>query len=206
MVKKNESNHTIDNSKAFSVEPPYQIAVTDSLGSPRPESADLLKSREASRPLGRNMISMIFGSLKSGGSDTDEMDVSRYRDLSQLGKYTIRVSQFDAVTPPSNPTPSPSPSLHDARIGGTGIGEPYPQMIVHVLKEKKIPWSGWQGFRRGLAATLYGLGVADKTIQQIVRHADVAITMKLFWTRRRVAHPWWQGNFGVAYPLNQTQR
>lgn len=39
---------------------------------------------------------MFFGSLKSGGSDTDEMDVSRYRDISQPGKYTIRLSQFDA--------------------------------------------------------------------------------------------------------------
>ena len=96
VVKKNESSHEINNSKALSVEPPYQIAVTDSLGSPRPESAELLKSREASRPLGQNWFSMIFGSLKSGGTDTDKMDVSRYRDLSQPGKYTIRVSQFDA--------------------------------------------------------------------------------------------------------------
>ena len=95
VVKKNESNHEINNSKAHSVEPLYQIAVTDNLGSPRPESAELLKSREAS-PMGRAWFSMFFGSLKPGGSDTDGMDVSRYRDLSQPGKYTIRVSQFDA--------------------------------------------------------------------------------------------------------------
>ena len=95
VVKKNESNHEINNSKARSIEPLYQIAVTDSLGSPRPESAELLKSRKASF-LGRNWFSMFFGSLKSGGSDTDEMDVSRYRDISQPGKYTIRLSQFDA--------------------------------------------------------------------------------------------------------------
>ena len=96
VVKKNESNHEINNSKAHSVEPLYQIAVTDSLGSPRPESAELLKSRKASSSLGQNWFSMSFGSLKSGGSDTARMDVSRYRDISQPGKYTIRVSQFDA--------------------------------------------------------------------------------------------------------------
>ncbi len=50
--------------------------------------------------------------------------------------------------------------------------------IVPVLAAKKIPWSGWHGFRRGLASTLYGLAVPDKVIQQIMRHADVAITMK----------------------------
>jgi integrase len=50
--------------------------------------------------------------------------------------------------------------------------------IAPVLKAKKIPWSGWHGFRRGLASTLYGLAVPDKVIQQILRHADVAVTMK----------------------------
>ena len=37
--------------------------------------------------------------------------------------------------------------------------------IVPVLAAKKIPWSGWHGFRRGLASTLYGLAVPDKVIQ-----------------------------------------
>ena len=50
--------------------------------------------------------------------------------------------------------------------------------IVPKLKEKGIPWEGWHGFRRGLASALYGLGVNDKVIQQILRHSDVAVTMK----------------------------
>lgn len=50
--------------------------------------------------------------------------------------------------------------------------------IAPKLAAKKIPWSGWHGFRRGLASTLYALGVQDKTIQQIMRHSDVSITMK----------------------------
>lgn len=32
-------------------------------------------------------------------------------------------------------------------------------------------WHGWHAFRRGLATNLYGLGVADKTIQAILRHS-----------------------------------
>jgi integrase len=50
--------------------------------------------------------------------------------------------------------------------------------IAPVLKAKKVPWSGWHGFRRGLASTLYALAVPDKVIQQILRHADVSVTMK----------------------------
>jgi integrase len=37
-------------------------------------------------------------------------------------------------------------------------------------------WKGWHGFRRGLATNLYRLGVPDKVIQEILRHADVATT------------------------------
>ena len=50
--------------------------------------------------------------------------------------------------------------------------------IEPVLAAKKIPWSGWHGFRRGLASTLYELGVKDKVIQQILRHASVEVTRK----------------------------
>jgi integrase len=66
--------------------------------------------------------------------------------------------------------------------GGTGRPLVLPNVtrfkIAPTLKAKKIPWSGWHGFRRGLASTLYGLGVQDKVIQQILRHADVNVTMK----------------------------
>jgi integrase len=37
-------------------------------------------------------------------------------------------------------------------------------------------WHGWHAFRRGLATNLYDLGVDDKTIQAILRHANVAVT------------------------------
>ena len=39
-------------------------------------------------------------------------------------------------------------------------------------------WHGFHSFRRGLASTLYGLGVDDLMIQQILRHQDVSVTRK----------------------------
>jgi integrase len=41
-------------------------------------------------------------------------------------------------------------------------------------------WHGWHAFRRGLATNLHDLGVADKTIQAILRHANVAVTQKSY--------------------------
>jgi integrase len=37
-------------------------------------------------------------------------------------------------------------------------------------------WAGWHAFRRGLATNLHDLGVDDMTIQQILRHSNVAVT------------------------------
>ncbi|MGA8490395.1 MAG: tyrosine-type recombinase/integrase [Terriglobales bacterium] len=38
--------------------------------------------------------------------------------------------------------------------------------------------NGWHAFRRGIATNLHELGVADKVIQTILRHANVATTQK----------------------------
>jgi integrase len=39
-------------------------------------------------------------------------------------------------------------------------------------------WKGWHGFRRGLATNLYRLGVKDKVIQGILRHANLTTTQE----------------------------
>jgi len=54
--------------------------------------------------------------------------------------------------------------------------------IVHTsgLTESRIFWRGWHAFRRGLATNLYRLGVQDKTIQAILRHAALATTMNIY--------------------------
>jgi integrase len=41
-------------------------------------------------------------------------------------------------------------------------------------------WHGWHAFRRGLATTLHQLGVDDKTIQAILRHSNIGVTMNIY--------------------------
>jgi integrase len=58
-----------------------------------------------------------------------------------------------------------------------------PLVLANLTRRKIAPklgklWTGWHGFRRGLASTLYDLGVKDKVIQQILRHASVEVTRK----------------------------
>ena len=53
--------------------------------------------------------------------------------------------------------------------------------VIHpTLKKENIPWCGWHGFRRGLATTLYKLGVDGKTRQSIFRHANIQITENIY--------------------------
>jgi integrase len=48
-------------------------------------------------------------------------------------------------------------------------------------QDKALPkWYGWHAFRRGLATNLHQLGVADKTIQAILRHSNVGLTMNVY--------------------------
>ena len=37
-------------------------------------------------------------------------------------------------------------------------------------------WRGWQAFRRGLDANLHALGIANKEIEAILRHSNIAVT------------------------------
>ena len=41
-------------------------------------------------------------------------------------------------------------------------------------------WHGWHAFRRGFATNLHDLGVPDKTIQAILRHANVTVTQNSY--------------------------
>jgi len=53
-------------------------------------------------------------------------------------------------------------------------------VIRPALETAKLPWHGWHAFRRGLATNLNRLGVSDKVIQQILRHANVTTTMNIY--------------------------
>ena len=52
--------------------------------------------------------------------------------------------------------------------------------IVPALEGTGVEWRGWHAFRRGLATTLHQLGIDDKTIQAILRHSNVGITMNIY--------------------------
>ena len=54
------------------------------------------------------------------------------------------------------------------------------RVVRPTLKEENIPWCGWHGFRRGLATTLYELGIDGKTRQSILRHANIAVTENIY--------------------------
>jgi integrase len=52
------------------------------------------------------------------------------------------------------------------------------RVILPALRKAGLEslWHGWHAARRGLGSNLYALGVQDKTIQVILRHANVATT------------------------------
>lgn len=47
-------------------------------------------------------------------------------------------------------------------------------------RDKTLEWHGWHSFRRGLATTLHQLGVDDKTIQAILRHSNIGVTLNVY--------------------------
>jgi integrase len=53
-------------------------------------------------------------------------------------------------------------------------------VIRPAVQKAKLAWHGWHAFRRGLATNLHRLGVSDKVIQQILRHANVTTTMNIY--------------------------
>jgi integrase len=46
--------------------------------------------------------------------------------------------------------------------------------------DKTLQWHGWHGFRRGLATNLHAIHVDDKTIQAILRHSNIGLTMNVY--------------------------
>jgi integrase len=48
-------------------------------------------------------------------------------------------------------------------------------------RDSRVPeWHGWHAARRGLGSNLYRLGVPDKVIQRILRHANVSTTANYY--------------------------
>jgi len=50
------------------------------------------------------------------------------------------------------------------------------RVVRPILRDAKVEWCGWHGFRRGLASSLHTLGVSDLDIQKIMHHSHVDVT------------------------------
>lgn len=116
----------------------------------------------------------------------DELHVNRAVWASHVSETKTSAS---AATVPVLPVLRKALEAHQKRSAGEfifsgGTGRPLVLQnvtrrdILPALQEAKIEWHGWHSFRRGLATNLYALAVPDKVIQQILRHANVAVTMK----------------------------
>jgi integrase len=77
---------------------------------------------------------------------------------------------------------NPESGLMFASLNGTplNVDNLANRTIKPALTKAGLGWHGWHAFRRGLATNLYRLGVADKTIQSILRHANVTTTMNIY--------------------------
>ena len=69
------------------------------------------------------------------------------------------------------------PTLNQCEVCHRSEGDHGPEVNHNYRRDASLPkWHGWHAFRRGLGTNLHRLGVPDKTIQAILRHANVNTT------------------------------
>ncbi len=68
------------------------------------------------------------------------------------------------------------PVLNRCEVCGVSKGQ-HLRAEHKFVRDKSLPeWHGWHAARRGLGTNLYRLGIPEKTIQAILRHANVSTT------------------------------
>jgi len=73
-----------------------------------------------------------------------------------------------------------APALSPCAVCKKQEHEHKPEAHVYQRDASLPRWHGWHAFRRGLATNLHALGVDDKTIQAILRHSNVGLTMNVY--------------------------
>ena len=68
------------------------------------------------------------------------------------------------------------PALNRCQVCGKAESDHKKQSHLYERDSRLPEWHGWHAARRGLGSNLYRLGVQDKVIQRILRHADVNTT------------------------------
>lgn len=109
-----------------------------------------------------------------------------------MGKVVETKTLSSHASVPVLPIVATALEEHRARTTGDGYifhgatGQPlrlenvFRRDIQPSLDKAKLEWHGWHAFRRGLATNLYQLGAPDKTVQAILRHANVSTTMAYY--------------------------
>jgi integrase len=72
------------------------------------------------------------------------------------------------------------PALSRCAVCRKAEEEHKPESHISVRDDSLPHWHGWHAFRRGLATNLHAMGVDDKTIQAILRHSNVGLTMNVY--------------------------
>ena len=72
------------------------------------------------------------------------------------------------------------PALSPCAICRKQEGEHKPEGHTFQRDQSLPAWHGWHAFRRGLATNLHSLGIDGKTIQAILRHSTLALTMNIY--------------------------
>jgi integrase len=140
-----------------------------------------------------------FGGLRSG--ELRGLEVEHYDGESIFVKQSAWRSHVKRVKTKASKAPVPVISqlatrldAHLKTMGSPTSGFMFPNavgkpigiqrvvddVIRPALKGSGIEWHGWHALRRGLASNLHHLGVPDKTIQMILRHANVAVTQSCY--------------------------
>jgi integrase len=73
------------------------------------------------------------------------------------------------------------PALNHCCFCGLSEGKSHANQDHKYERDTRRPeWHGWHAARRGLGSNLYRLGVPDKTIQEILRHSNVGVTLAYY--------------------------
>jgi len=73
------------------------------------------------------------------------------------------------------------PALNRCEVCHGSETEHKPKDGHEYKRDASIPeWHGWHAGRRGLGSNLHRLGIPDKTIQKILRHANVSTTVNYY--------------------------
>jgi integrase len=73
-------------------------------------------------------------------------------------------------------------------LGNPQAGPVFPVELEHLgnrtvraaMESLELRWSGWHGFRRGIASNLFELGCDDLVVQRVLRHSKVQVTREKY--------------------------